>query len=171
MTRCHPLVAVLALALVLPACGKLEEKAAETLAEQALEANGAKDADIDIQDGGKTVVIKTDQGTMRQSSGDNLTLPDDFPGDITLPRDYKVVSMMTMGTTMSVVMEVPQSQSGLFQALKTGQADEGWKETLSMQGPDSSMLGFDKGQRSLLVNLADNGDGFTNLSLSLQAKP
>ena len=36
---------------------------------------------------------------------------------------------------------------------RAGQATQGWKETLSMQGSDGSMLGFEKGDRSLLVNL------------------
>jgi len=170
MTRSHPLIAAVALMLALSACGKLQEKAGETLAEKALEASGGKDADVDVQDGGRTVVIKTPDGEMRQSTGDNLVLPADFPTDITLPGKYKVVSLMTMGATTSVVMEVPQSSSGLFNAIKSGQANEGWKETMSMQGADASMLGFEKEDRSLLVNVADNGEGGSSLSMSLQAK-
>lgn len=170
MPRCHPLVAVAALTLALSACGKMQENAAETLAEKALEASGGENADIDIQDGGRTVVIKTPDGEMRQSTGDDLVLPTDFPTDITLPGTYKVVSLMTMGATTSVVMEVPQSSSGLFNAIKSGQANQGWKETMSMQGADASMLGFEKEGRSLLVNMADNGEGGSSLSMSLQAK-
>ena len=63
MTR-SPLIAALALALVLSACGNAEEKAAETLAEKALEANSGQDVDVDIDDDGETVTIQTEQGTI-----------------------------------------------------------------------------------------------------------
>lgn len=170
MTRCPPLIAALALALVLSACGKSEEKAAEALAEQALETNAGQDVDVDIEDDGQTVTIQTEQGTLKQSSGDNVALPDDFPTDVTLPDDYKVMSVMTMGPVTSVVMEVPEAPSVVFADIKSGQASQGWKETLSMQGADGSMLGFEKGDRSLLVNLGKSESGGTMLSLSLQSK-
>lgn len=170
MNRRPPLIAALALALVLSACGKSEEKAAETLAEQALEANAGQDVDVDIEDDGQTVTIETEQGTLKQTSGDNVALPEDFPTDVTLPADYKLMSVMTMGPVTSVVMEVPQSPSDLFAAFKSTQADQGWKETLSMQGTDGSMLGFEKGDRSMLVNLGNSESGGTMVSLSLQSK-
>ncbi len=170
MNRCPPLIAALALALVLSACGKSEEKAAETLAEQALEANAGQDVDVDIEDDGQTVTIETEQGTLKQTSGDNVALPEDFPTDVTLPADYKLMSVMTMGPVTSVVMEVPQSPSEVFDAFKSGQAGQGWKQTLSMQGADGSMLGFEKEDRSLLVNLGSSESGGTMLSLSLQSK-
>lgn len=170
MTRRPPLIAALALALVLTACGNAEEKAAETLAEKALEANSGQDVDVDIDEDGETVTIQTEQGTIKQSSGDNVALPDDFPTDVTLPGDYKVMSVMTMGAVTSVVMEVPEAPSSVFTDIKAGQATQGWKETLSMQGSDGSMLGFEKGDRSLLVNLGKSEAGGTMLSLSLQTK-
>lgn len=172
MTRRPPLIAGLALALVLSACGKSEEKAAETLAEKALEANSGQDVDVDIEDGdgAQTVTIQTEQGTLKQSSGDNVALPEDFPRDVSLPDAYKVMSVMTMGPVTSVVMEVPEAPSSVFDDIKSGQASQGWKETLSMQGADGSMLGFEKGDRSLLVNLGKSEEGGTMLSLSLQTK-
>jgi hypothetical protein len=170
MNRRPPLIAALALALVLSACGKAEEKAAETLAEEALEANSGQDVDVDIQDDGQTVTIQTEQGTLKQSSGDNVSLPENFPGDVTLPADYKLLSVMTMGPVTSVVMEVPQPPSDVFEAFNSDQAGQGWKQSLSMQGADGSMLGFEKDDRSLLVNLGSSESGGTTLSLSLQNK-
>ena len=170
MNRRPSLIAALALSLVLSACGQSEEKAAETLAEKALEANTGQDVDVDIDEDGQTVTIQTDQGTIKQSSGDNVALPDDFPSDVALPDDYKLMSVMTMGQVTSVVMQSPGTLSDLFKHFKTGQADQGWKETLSMQGSDGSMLGFEKGDRSLLVNLGKSEAGGTMLSLSLQTK-
>jgi hypothetical protein len=172
MTPRSPLIAALALALALAlsACGKSQEKAAETLAEEALEANSGQKVDVDIEDDGQTVTIQTEEGTIKQTSGDNVALPAEFPTDIALPDDYKLMSVMTMGPVTSVVMEVPQSPSDLFATFKSKQADQGWKETLAMQGTDGSMLGFEKGDRSMLVNLSSSESGGTMVSLSLQSK-
>ena len=171
MNRRPSLFAALALSLVLSACGQSEEKAAETLVEKALEANTGHEVDVDVDDDGQTVTIKTDQGTLTQTSGDNVALPDDFPADVSLPDDYKLMSVMTMGPVTSVVMQSPGTLSDLFKHFKAGQAGEGWKETLSMQGADGSMLGFEKEKRSLLVNLGTSEEGGTTVSLSLQTKP
>ena len=171
MTRSTPMLAALALALALSACGKAQDKAAETLAEQALEASSGQDVDIQSDADGQTVTLTTDQGTIRQSTGDNLTLPDGFPTDVLLPDDYKVMSVMTMGEVTSLVLQTPEAPSGLFKHFKDGQAGEGWKETMSMQGADASMLGFEKENRSLLVNLSNSVEGGTTVSLSLQSKP
>ena len=50
-----------------------------------------------------------------------------------------------------------------------GQADQGWKETMSMQGAEGAALGFEKGKRGVLVNLRPDIEGQTIVSLSLQA--
>ena len=171
MTRCPSILAAVALALVLSACGKAQDKAAETLAEKALEASSGQDVDIQSTDDGQTVTFKTDQGTIKQSTGDNVALPDGFPTDVLLPDDYKVMSVMTMGAVTSLVLQSPDAPSDLFKQFKSGQTDQGWKETMAMQGTDASMLGFEKEQRSLLVNLSNSEEGGTMVSLSLQSKP
>lgn len=171
MTRCRQTITCLALALLLSACGKSDEKTGETLAEQALEATSGEDMDVDIDDEGQTVTVRTEQGTLKQSSGDNVALPSDFPSDITLPDGHKVMSVMTMGPVTSVVLEVPGSASEVFADFKSDHASQGWKETLSMQGADGSMLGLEKGKRHLLVNMGTSQQGGTTVSLSLQSKP
>ena len=171
MTHRSPLIAALALALLLSACGKAQDKAAETLAEKALEASAGQNVDVDVDEDGQTVTIQTDQGTIKQSTGDNLVLPEGFPTDVGLPDGYKVMSVMTMGEVTSLVLESARSPSDVFTHFKTGQADQGWKETLAMQGADGSMLGFEKENRSLLVNMGPSESGGTTISMNLQAKP
>lgn len=172
MTPYRPLLPALALALalVLGACGKAQDQAAETLAEKALEASSGQDVDIEMGDDGQTMTVKTEQGELTHRSGENVPLPADFPTDIVLPGDHAVMSVMTMGPATSVVMRSGKPISELFDQFKAGQAGEGWKETMSMQGADGSMLGFEKDGRSLLVNLGNSDDGGTTVSLSLQAR-
>ncbi len=172
MTPSRPLLAALALALTLAlgACGKAQDKAAEALAEKALEASTGQKVDIDVGENGQTMTVQTEQGTLTHSSGENVPMPADFPADVVLPDDYAVMSVMTMGPASSVVMRSRDSIAGLYAHFQQGQAGEGWKETLSMQGADGSMLGFEKDGRSLLVNLGHDDEGGTTISLSLQSK-
>jgi hypothetical protein len=164
--RTLPLFVLLALGL--SACGNSEEAASEALAEQALEASTGADVDIEEEDGVHRVTARTEQGELVHSTGENVPLPDGFPSDITLPADHQVMSVMTMGPATSVVLRSPEPASEIFSQLRRDQAAAGWKETMSMQGADGSMLGFEKDGRSLLVNLRDDLDGQSVVSLSLQ---
>ncbi|HEU0153129.1 MAG TPA: hypothetical protein VFQ84_07275 [Arenimonas sp.] len=157
------------LAALSTGCGRSQDQAAEALAEEALEASTGAEIDIENKDGVNRVTARTEQGELVHSSGENVPLPANFPADVRLPADYAVMSVMTMGPATSVVMRSPEPMSELFTGMRRDQAAGGWKETMSMQGADGSMLGFEKDGRSLLVNLRDDLDGQTVVSLSLQA--
>lgn len=154
----------------LAACGKAQESAAEALAEQALEAQ-AEAGDVGIQaDGGRhTVQMQTEAGRLQHTVGENVPLPADFPTDVVLPGDYTVVSVMRMGPSQSVVLRSPEPVADLVERYKAGQSGHGWRETLSMQGPEGAALGFEKAQRGMLVNLRPDLEGQTTVSLSLRA--
>lgn len=169
MFASRALLPVALLALLLSACGKSQDDASETLAEQALEASTGAEIDIEDEDGVHRVTARTDEGELVHSSGENVPLPAGFPTDVTLPADHQVMSVMTMGPATSVVLRSPEPASEIFSRMRRAQASAGWKETLSMQGADGSMLGFEKDGRSLLVNLRDDLDGQSVVSLSLQS--
>jgi hypothetical protein len=143
MTPSRTLLAVAVFAVLLAACGKAQESASEALAEQALEAQTGAEVDLDTEDGVSTVTMKTDE--------------------------YTVVSVMKMGPTQSVVLRSPETMATLYIHYKDGQADHGWRETMSMQGPEGGSMGFEKDKRGVLVNLRPDIEGQTIVSLSLQA--
>ncbi len=159
-------------ALALGACGKAAEQAAETAAERAIESQSGEEVDVEIdtQDGQQVLSVQTPEGEMRHTTGADVALPADFPTDIALPRDYTVLSVMTMGPAVSVVLRSPGSVADVYAQLRTDQAGQGWKESVSMQGSQGSMLGFEKNKRGLLVNLRPDLDGQTVVSLSLEAR-
>ncbi len=167
--RPNPLLCAAILALGLSACGNSQEAASEALAEQALEATTGAEIDVENEDGVHRVTARTEQGELVHSSGENVPLPDGFPTDITLPADYQVMSVMTMGPATSIVMRSPEPAAEIFSQLRDGQAGSGWKETMSMQGAEGSMLGFEKDGRTALFNLRDDLDGKSVVSLSLQS--
>ncbi|GAB2500338.1 hypothetical protein [Arenimonas alkanexedens] len=156
------------LALGLCACGKSHEETAEALAEQALQASTGAEIDIQDANGVHRVTARTEQGEMVHSTGDNVPLPEGFPSDITLPADYRVMSVMTMGDSTSIVMRSPEPVTENFLRIREGQAAGGWTETLSIQGADGSTLGFEKAGRQVLVNLRDDQEGKSVVSLSLK---
>ena len=152
------------------ACGKGRDSAAEAMAEQALEAQAnVSDADIRSEDGRTTLDLQTDEGRLQHTVGEAVPLPSDFPDDVVLPQDYTVVSVMRMGPSQSLVLRSPEPIAALVEHYKAGQADRGWRETLSMQGPEGAALGFEKARRGMLVNLRPDVEGQTMVSLSLQA--
>lgn len=169
MTPSRILPAVAVAVVLLAACGKAQESASEALAEQALEAQTGAEVDLDTEDGVSTVTMKTDEGQLQHSVGENVPLPADFPKDVVLPDEYTVVSVMKMGPTQSVVLRSPETMATLFIHYKDGQADRGWRETMSMQGPEGGSMGFEKDKRGVLVNLRPDIEGQTIVSLSLQA--
>lgn len=169
MSATRTALAAALLAPLLAACGQAQDAATEALTEQALEASTGQDVDIRTENGRQTITVDSGQGRYQHTTGEKVPLPEDFPDDITLPEDYTVLSVMAMGPTQSVVLRSDASMSELFEQIKAGQARRGWKETVSMQGAEGSMLGFEKGGRGVLVNLRSDLEGQTVVSLSLQA--
>lgn len=169
MTPSRTLLAVAVAVVLLAACGKAQESASEALAEQALEAQTGAEVELDNEDGVSTVTMATDEGQLQHSVGENVPLPADFPKDVVLPDEYTVVSVMKMGPSRSVVLRSSETMTALYDRYKSGQADKGWKETMSMQGAEGAALGFEKDKRGVLVNLRPDIEGQTIVSLSLQA--
>lgn len=165
----NTLFATLALAL-LAGCGDAGETTAAALAEQARQASNGDAAAVQVDAGGNVISFQTEDGTLRRSEGDDVALPDDFPADIRLPDDYTLVSVMTMGPAVSLVMRSDQAVPRLYDDFQSRQTGQGWTETLSMKGTGGWMLGFEKGKRGLLVNLSSDVDGKSVVSLSVQPR-
>ena len=53
------------------------------------------------------------------------------------------------------MLRSPEPASEIYSQLRRSQVEGGWKETMSMQGAEGSMLGFEKNGRNLLVNLRE----------------
>lgn len=167
-----PLICAAVFALALGACGRAADEAAEAAAERAIAAEAGGDADVDIesQDGQQSITVGTADGQLRHVSGDNVALPADFPTDIALPADYAVLSVMTMGPSLSVVLRSPGDPTDVYAKLRADQASQGWKELLSMESSEGSVLGFEKGKRGLLLNVAKDADGQSTVSMSLDER-
>ena len=168
--RRHLLLVAVGLSAALCACGRNQESAAEALAGQALEAQDeAARLDVRPTEGSGAPEQRTDDGRLQYAADENVPLPADFPADVVLPADYTVVSVMRMGPSQSLVLRSPEPVAALVEHYKSGQSRHGWRETMSMLGPEGAALGFEKAGRGMLVNLRPDLEGKTTVSLSLQA--
>lgn len=135
-------------ALALTACKKSAE---ETLAEAAIK--GATGHDVKVDKDGDQVTIKTDDGEMKISGGDNAALPANFPQDVYLPPKYTVSSVMEMDSTQLVALSAEGDVAQLYAEARARMEKEGWKQTMAMQGSaNDGLLAYEKGERKATVS-------------------
>lgn len=110
---------------------------------------------------------KPDQGEMKIQSGEGLSLPTDFPGDVYLPSGYKVENVMKMGPLNSVVLGVSGQSQALSQDITSKMEAGGWKTALSMQsGERGAMLSFTRDKRTATYSLSPaQEDGKVTMSI------
>ena len=146
------LISAISLSLVLAACGKKPEDAA---VEAAIKASTGQDATVEHTGDGTTMTVNTGQGQMKIQSGNGLTLPADFPGDVYLPAGYQIENVMQMGPVNSVVLSVSGQAQGLAQEIAAKMQAGGWKTALSMQSANQgAMLSFTRDKRSVTYSMS-----------------
>lgn len=166
----HALVLALSALIVtaLPACEKARDAAVNAAIERA---TGAK-----VERNGDEITVRTEQGDLRMATaGDsgNLALPTGFPKEIQLPANYKVASVMEMGSAHIVSLNTPESMGNLFNALSSGMDSKGWKRELSAQTEDGGTLGFSKGHLHVVYYIAkgESGGSDVNINVSSDENP
>lgn len=121
--------------------------------EAAISAATGHKTDIDRD--GNTVTIQSDEGAMKFSGGDNVSLPANFPKDVYLPTQYKVRSVMDMGSKLTAIQLSTGGDAGvLYGAARNAMKQQGWEEEMAMQSEGGRMAAFEKGER--MATLAFN---------------
>lgn len=165
-------VALATALLALTACGKSpSERLADAAASAA--ASAASGHKVKIERDGDKVTIKSEDGEdmMDISSGDGIKLPRDFPDDVYLPSDYKVMTSMKMGQAMVVNLVAPGSLGKMYDQADEKMQAQGWEQTMAMQqGADSRILSYKKPDRSATVSLHAQDDGGVRVGLQISQK-
>lgn len=150
------------------------QKIGENMLEKAIEQGTGQKADVSAD--GKTVNIKTDEGTMATSEEGTIKLPSDFPSDVFVHPDAKITfSTLTPanaadGTKASymIAYTVNQSITDVIAKYKAEMAKNGWTvETEANYG--AMMVNFKKGNKDILLTVSDSqGDktGTTGVSIT-----
>lgn len=155
-------------ALLCSGCGPDPESASEALVDEALEANARQQAaEGEAAHGDRTLTLETEAGLYSSTSGDNLSLPDDFPGDVSLPRDARITSATHLGATISLGAHSPRSLALVFDEFRQAQRAAGWTEAAVQADAAVRVAGFDKAGRHLEANFVEEAGGGTTLALTV----
>jgi hypothetical protein len=159
-----------AIALLLSVAATGCRKAGEAAAEAAIER--ASDGKLEVDRDGDVTTLRGEDGSqMRMSTGDDLTLPVNFPRDVYLPREYALNSVVEMGPVTMVQLSSTQTVSDLYASADQAMQAHGWKQVMAMrQASGSAVLGFEKEQRRASLTFSSGAsDGRTVVGVQLQA--
>ena len=157
--------AVLASLLALGGCQRAGNPITEAAIEHATRSRG---------DAAGTTV-GTPGAAMAAHRGDSLPLPEHFPGDVYLPRDYRVNSVMDLQDVRVLSLSAPGKVASLFADARDAMLADGWTQTLAAQhSVDTAMLAFEKdagsGRRSATLSFnRNNGDERVIVGVQLRA--
>lgn len=140
-------------------CRKSSESLAEKLAEKAIEKNSGGKADVDISNG--KITVKTKDGEMVATSGGSATVPADFPKDVLILKDAKMLATIKVPDGFSITMESKETPENIVKKYAADMKANGWSEAVSMNTGDGMMLGYSKEKEkrsaNVMVAKADKG--------------
>jgi hypothetical protein len=142
----------------------------KAIAERIVEAGLAKQgvsAKLDTADGKLT--IKTKEGTATYAGGQGTKIPDTFPKDVYVPEGATVMAAVTVpqGCTLSLTSKTAQEQ--VIADYKSKMSASSWKEVMSMNQGEQSMLTYQKKERTAHIILS-RADGQTQISLTVASE-
>jgi len=144
--------------LGLSGCGK---SISDRMTESLIEKSTGGQADVNTNDGN----IKVSVEGMNIETGDNVSLPKDFPTDVYLPEN-KLLSAMTSEKSYTVSLEVKETQAEIFETYKQKIADSGWKIVTSGDFGGMQTVNAEKDNRILSIIVSPGQQGRTAVVLS-----
>lgn len=152
------------LALGLSSCGKAVEKVSEKAAEKSIEKASGGDAKVDL--GKDEVNIKTKDGTMSYGA----KLPENWPSDIPLPKDFEIVGGSDLSEGSDVMMSVGGTTSMSADDVVSFYADKmsGWEKEGELNMGDAKQnrtVSYKKDNLMFILGVSEE-NGETQVSLS-----
>ena len=163
MRTMHPFLPALGVAVLVTACGPTDNSstAREKQLEEYARQHGV-DADIQLGADGQ-VTVRQQIGGVSVSSGQNLAVPDDFPGDVAVYPGMKILSASATPAGYMLLGQAgatPEAVAGFFAGEMVG---NGWRDESpqAASGSPTTSLHYIKDQRSTRINLIHMGDRVT----------
>ena len=151
--------------LAVAACEAAEDSAAES----AIESATGLDAEVE-RDGDRTV-IRTAEGEVAMTAGDDLELPADFPDDLWLPDDSRVPTLSGCGAGgLAIGLVADGPVDALTAAAHARMQEHGWEQMMSMQQPQGQVLGYQKGERTTMLVFTPAEDGQVQIGMTLASQ-
>ncbi len=148
--------------VLLPACRKTEDAAAEAAIRQAT----GKEAEVERD--GDSMTIKTGDAEIKIATaedGGSVALPADFPVDVFLPARRTVNSAMDMGGMKMVNITTPAVAATVAADVEQAMQAQGWKREMAMQAEGSSTLIYSKDKRQAVYQMLKADGGGTQVAI------
>src|SRR5690606_5373086 len=129
------LVVSASLLVCLAACGKSPEERAAGAALSAMTG-----ADVSVEEGGDKVTFGEGDKAMTISSGGSARLPAGFPGDVYLPDDYEIDSVVDSSGFPMVSVRLDGKLSAASDAARKHMTEAGWKQSMAATDDDTNHL-------------------------------
>lgn len=147
--------------LALAGCKKAAEKAAEKAIEAGMAKDGVK-AKVDAS--GEKITIQSKDGTTVYSGGKSAKLPDNFPKDVYVYDGAAITASVSTPDGFNLVMETGDSADKVLSTIQGKMAGMGWKQEMTVNQDKNAMVGYKKGERTVMVNV--NADKKTMITLT-----
>ena len=134
-------------------------KASEKLAEKMIEKSSGGKAQVSID--GDRISVKTKDGEMETAAGGNATIPADFPKDVLVLKDAKILATTKVPDAFSVQMQSAETVEKLVSRYEAEMKAQGWAQEASYNTGDATILSYskDKGSRQASVVISKDDKG------------
>jgi hypothetical protein len=136
--------------MVLSGCKKAGEKAAEKAIESGMAKEGVK-ANVDVS--GDKVTIESKDGTSVITGGKGTAVPEEFPKDVYVYEGATITGSVSVPGGFNLAMETKDSADKVLATIKSKMTEFGWKEEMTMNQGNHSMVGYKKGERTAMINI------------------
>jgi hypothetical protein len=149
-TFCFVIGMMMVSCLVLVGCQKAGEKAAEKAIEAGMAKDGVK-AKVDAS--GEKITIKSKDGTTVIAGGKGAAVPENFPKDVYVYEGATIKAAISVPNGFNLAMETSDSADKVVGTIKSKMTGFGWKEEMTMNQGNQSLVGYKKGERTAMVNI------------------
>ncbi len=146
----------------------------ERAVERALEQATGGDVDIDMDNDGSMRVTDDDGGEYNVSTGNDVSLPDNWPSSVPLPSNARLNYAGSMNTGvaetagLSAVYATKDSPADVVTYFKSTLEAQGWKIEATMATGDGSMITATKGEEENVAVYVGSAEGETTVSVNIQ---
>ena len=148
------LVITLILPFLLTGCGDKEDK-----------------ANVELSKDKMSITSKTDKGEIKMDVGGNVALPDNFPKDVFVYPDTKILSAIQMPQGLNVTMVSGDDKQNIIDTYQKKMSQNGWAMQSSMMMGAQSIMMFQKNDRAANITIVSGGDAEgVHISLTISNK-
>ena len=162
-------ILILVLLGALSACGKsTDEKSMEKAVEKNIEQSSGGKVKVDLAQG--QIKIKDQHGEATVSSKGNVQIPADFPKDVYVHPNTKILIAQTVDGGFHLLLESVEAPEPLINTYKGKMKSDGWKETNAISMGATGIFTYEKDNRRAMVTISQSEKGKTGIQLQISKK-